>query len=143
MCSSDLASAPLKELGPDPVTGKPIVVKSGRFGPYVTDGETNASLRSGDDVETLTHERAAETGAAIVRMNHHQGDVGLPRGLVVAVERHQPTTAIGRRGGKHLGAIGQLREIRVDVGRLDEPAVLPSLLVEDQRANGVGQHLRP
>jgi DNA topoisomerase-1 len=51
---------PLKELGPDPGTGKPLVVKDGRFGPYVTDGETNASLRRGDDVEGLTIERALE-----------------------------------------------------------------------------------
>ena len=54
------AAAPLKELGDDPVSGKPMVVKSGRFGPYVTDGETNASLRKGDDPESLTEERAAE-----------------------------------------------------------------------------------
>jgi DNA topoisomerase I len=51
---------PLKELGQDPGTGKPLVVKDGRFGPYVTDGETNASLRRGDDVEGLTLERALE-----------------------------------------------------------------------------------
>ncbi|MFY9487732.1 MAG: type I DNA topoisomerase [Solirubrobacterales bacterium] len=51
---------PLKELGDDPVSGEPIVMKDGRFGPYVTDGEYNASLRKGDDVETLTPERAAE-----------------------------------------------------------------------------------
>jgi DNA topoisomerase-1 len=51
---------PLKELGPDPATGKPIVVKDGRFGPYVTDGETNASLRRSDDPESLTIERAVE-----------------------------------------------------------------------------------
>ncbi|HEX2042458.1 MAG TPA: type I DNA topoisomerase [Acidimicrobiales bacterium] len=54
------AAPPLKELGEDPVSGKPMVVKEGRFGPYVTDGETNASLRSGDDVESLTPERAAQ-----------------------------------------------------------------------------------
>jgi DNA topoisomerase I len=54
------ASGPLKELGSDPVSGKPIVVKSGRFGPYVTDGETNASLRQGDDPESITEERALE-----------------------------------------------------------------------------------
>ncbi|MGV0655895.1 type I DNA topoisomerase [Mycolicibacterium thermoresistibile] len=54
------AAPPLRELGEDPATGKPIVVKDGRFGPYVTDGETNASLRKGDDVETLTVERASE-----------------------------------------------------------------------------------
>jgi DNA topoisomerase-1 len=54
------ATPPLREMGEDPDTGKPMVVKDGRFGPYVTDGETNASLRKGDDVETLTVQRAAE-----------------------------------------------------------------------------------
>jgi DNA topoisomerase-1 len=58
------AAAPLRELGADPVSSKPILVKSGRFGPYVTDGETNASLRAGDQVETLTPERAVELLAA-------------------------------------------------------------------------------
>ena len=51
---------PLKELGPDPQSGKPLVVKDGRFGPYVTDGETNASLRRGDTPESITLERAVE-----------------------------------------------------------------------------------
>ena len=55
------AKPPLRELGADPVTAKPMVVKEGRFGPYVTDGEgVNASLRKGDSVETLTDERAAD-----------------------------------------------------------------------------------
>jgi DNA topoisomerase-1 len=54
------AAPPLRELGTDPASGKPMVIKDGRFGPYVTDGETNASLRKGDEVETLTVERAAE-----------------------------------------------------------------------------------
>jgi len=54
------AAPPLRELGADPATGKSMVVKDGRFGPYVTDGETNASLRKGDDVATLTDDRAAE-----------------------------------------------------------------------------------
>ena len=54
------AAAPLRELGVDPASGRPMVLREGRFGPYVTDGETNASLRRGDDVETLTDERAAE-----------------------------------------------------------------------------------
>ena len=53
-------AAPLRELGDDPVSGQPIVVKDGRFGPYVTDGSHNASLRKGDTVEGLTLERAAE-----------------------------------------------------------------------------------
>lgn len=54
------ASAPLRELGDDPATGKPMVIKDGRFGPYVTDGEYNATLRQGDKVEEVTAERAAE-----------------------------------------------------------------------------------
>jgi DNA topoisomerase-1 len=51
---------PLRELGPDPATGAPMVVRDGRFGPYVTDGEVNVSLRRGDHVEELTAERAAD-----------------------------------------------------------------------------------
>jgi len=58
--ASRQAAAPLKEVGDDPVSGKPIVVKAGRFGPYVTDGETNASLRKGDDVLSITDARASE-----------------------------------------------------------------------------------
>jgi DNA topoisomerase-1 len=54
------AAPPLKEFGEDPSSGKPVVLKSGRYGPYVTDGDTNASLRKGDDQETLTEERAFE-----------------------------------------------------------------------------------
>ncbi len=54
------AAAPLKELGADPVSQGQVTVREGRFGPYVTDGETNASLRKGDDVESITIERAAE-----------------------------------------------------------------------------------
>ena len=54
------AVAPLKELGDDPVSGKPMVVKEGRFGAYVTDGETNATLRKDDQPETITPERGAE-----------------------------------------------------------------------------------
>ncbi|WP_183092882.1 type I DNA topoisomerase [Nocardioides stalactiti] len=54
------AAPPLKELGNDPVSGQPIVVKAGRFGEYVTDGEFNATLRKDDSVEAITLERAAE-----------------------------------------------------------------------------------
>ena len=54
------AAPPLREMGNDPATGKPMVIKDGRFGPYVTDGETNASLRKGDEVAAITVERAAE-----------------------------------------------------------------------------------
>jgi DNA topoisomerase-1 len=54
------AAAPLRELGADPVSERPVVVREGRFGPYVTDGETNATLRKGDEPATITIERAAE-----------------------------------------------------------------------------------
>jgi DNA topoisomerase-1 len=54
------AAPPLKELGNDPVSGQPVVVKAGRFGEYVTDGEYNATLRKDDSVEAITLERAAE-----------------------------------------------------------------------------------
>ena len=55
-----VAKPPLKELGKDPQTSKEVIVKDGRFGVYVTDGETNATLRRGDAVELLTLERALE-----------------------------------------------------------------------------------
>ena len=55
---------PLKTLGPDPVSGKEIVLKEGRFGLYVTDGETHASLKRGDTPEELTPMRAQELMAA-------------------------------------------------------------------------------
>jgi DNA topoisomerase-1 len=65
------AKPPLREMGTDPVSEKPMVVKDGRFGPYVTDGEANASLRKGDDVETLTDERASE----LLQMRRDRGPV--------------------------------------------------------------------
>jgi DNA topoisomerase-1 len=70
------AAAPLRELGQDPITQRPMVVKNGRFGPYVTDGQTNASLRQGDDVEQLTPERAAE----LLADRRARGDVKPKRG---------------------------------------------------------------
>jgi DNA topoisomerase-1 len=53
-------AAPLREMGHDPITEKALVIKDGRFGPYVTDGETNASLRRGQTIEALTIEQASE-----------------------------------------------------------------------------------
>ena len=52
------AAPPLREFGEDPVSGKKVLCKNGRFGPYVTDGATNASLRKGEEPETITEERA-------------------------------------------------------------------------------------
>jgi DNA topoisomerase-1 len=58
------SAAVLKELGDDPTTGKPVALKEGRYGPYVTDGETNASLPKGENPDALTHEQAVELLAA-------------------------------------------------------------------------------
>jgi DNA topoisomerase-1 len=70
------AAEPLRSFDqPDPVSGKPLVVKNGRFGPYVTDGETNASLRAGDTVEELTFERAV----ALMQARRERGPAA-PRG---------------------------------------------------------------
>jgi DNA topoisomerase I len=65
------SAPPLKELGDDPVSGKPVVLKEGRFGPYVTDGEINASLRRDDDPETITPARAYE----LIADRHARGPV--------------------------------------------------------------------
>ncbi|QUW18492.1 type I DNA topoisomerase [Agrococcus sp. Marseille-Q4369] len=54
------AASALKEFDADPVSGKPVKVRDGRFGPYVTDGETNATIPRGEDVEGITFERAIE-----------------------------------------------------------------------------------
>ena len=54
------AKGPLREFGDDPISGKPVVAKDGKFGVYVTDGETNASLSKGDRLEAMPNERAYE-----------------------------------------------------------------------------------
>ena len=54
------AKPPIKELGVDPTSEKPIVIKDGRFGMYITDGKTNVTLRKDESPETMTHERAGE-----------------------------------------------------------------------------------
>src|SRR5690606_23990772 len=51
---------PLRELGTDPLTGRQVVIRDGRFGPYMTDGETNVSLRRGMSVESVTLEQASQ-----------------------------------------------------------------------------------
>ncbi|MEZ5089712.1 MAG: type I DNA topoisomerase [Micropruina sp.] len=55
-----VAAPPLRELGADPATGKPMVIKSGRFGPYITDGEYNVTVPRSETVEAITAERAAD-----------------------------------------------------------------------------------
>lgn len=55
-----VAKPPLRNFGEDPNTGRKMVLKEGRFGPYVTDGEINAGLRPGDVIEEMTTDRASE-----------------------------------------------------------------------------------
>lgn len=82
---------PLKSFPEDAVSKKPIVVKQGRFGMYVTDGETNATLRSEDTLESLTHERAQE----LLQMRRDRGDTPKPgkRGAKKAAPKAAKTKA--------------------------------------------------
>src|SRR6185369_15677312 len=57
---SPAAKGPLREFGNDPVSGRPVAAKDGKFGVYVTDGETNASLSKGDRLDAMPSERAYE-----------------------------------------------------------------------------------
>jgi DNA topoisomerase-1 len=86
------ATPPLRELGEDP-TGRPIVIKDGRFGPYVTDGETNASLRKGDDVESVTLQRAVELLA-----ERRAAGPAKPRGRAAAGSRTGTGRSTARSG---------------------------------------------
>jgi DNA topoisomerase-1 len=77
-------AAPLRDMeAEDPVSGKPMVIKDGRFGPYVTDGETNASLRKGDTVEELTVDRAVE----LLQMRRDAGPAKKKRGAKKAAKK--------------------------------------------------------
>jgi len=74
-----VAKPPLKELGLDPTTQKPLIVKDGRFGMYVSDGETNATLRRGDTVEALTLERGLELLAGRRAWEAENGGASRPK----------------------------------------------------------------
>jgi DNA topoisomerase-1 len=113
---SGAAAPPLRELGEDPATGKPMLVKDGRFGPYVTDGETNASLRKGDEVATLTVQRAAELLAdrraadPSPRAKRATGRTGTSK---TGTTRTGTTkTGTGRTGTKKTPATGKKAETR-------------------------------
>ncbi|MDR3107970.1 MAG: type I DNA topoisomerase [Bifidobacteriaceae bacterium] len=98
------SAAPLRELGQDPASGKPVVVKDGRYGPYVTDGETNATLRKDDDPMSITLERAGE----LLQEKRERGPATRPRrtatktGAKVGATKRAPakTTAAGKTAAK-------------------------------------------
>ncbi len=88
------AAPPLRELGEDPASSRPIVIKEGRYGPYVTDGETNASLRRGDEVDSITVQRAIELLA-----ERRAAGPAAPRGRSAGTTRRAAGPAAARRPG--------------------------------------------
>jgi DNA topoisomerase I len=100
------AAPPLRELGEDSASGKPIVLREGRFGPYVTDGETNATLRKGDTVESITPQRAiellAERRAAAPAPKRRAG----PRPAAAASRTARSGTGTGGKRGAKAGSRG-------------------------------------
>ena len=93
------ATPALRELGEDPASGKPIVLKEGRWGPYATDGETNASLRKGDLVESVTLQRAAELLA-----ERRAAGPSAPRRKAAGSGRAAGAARTGARSGARSGA---------------------------------------
>ena len=88
------AKPPLAELGPDPVSGRPMIIKDGRFGAYVTDGETNATLRRGDEIATITAERAAE----LLAEKRAKGPAPKKRAAKKTAARRRPARAPATEG---------------------------------------------
>jgi len=87
------AATPLRELGDDPATGRAVSLRKGRYGPYVTDGETNASLRTGDDPDTLTMDRAAE----LLQDRRDRGPATRPRTRKAATKKAATKKAATKR----------------------------------------------
>lgn len=96
------AAPPLRELGEDPASKRPIVIKEGRWGPYVTDGETNASLRQGDDVATITLQRAAE----LLADRRAAGPAAPRRRTAAGGGKSAPRARSGTRGGRKAASNG-------------------------------------
>src|SRR4029079_11843757 len=90
------------ELGPHPDSGAAVVVRDGRFGPYVTDGEINASLRKGDTVDHITIERAAE----LLQIRRDAGPAKPRRGAKKATTKKATTkkAAAKKSSGKKAAA---------------------------------------
>ena len=86
-----VAKPPLKELGIDPTTQKPLIIKDGRFGMYVTDGETNATLRRGDTVEAMTIERGLELLAGRRAWEAENGGAARPKKTRKKAAKSAPT----------------------------------------------------
>jgi DNA topoisomerase-1 len=109
-----VAKPPLKELGKDPQTQREVIVKDGRFGVYVTDGETNATLRRGDAVELLTLERALELLAG--RRAWEIENPGGSKKKSKRVKKSAPT--LTEKTVKGAGAKKQAKKAATGIGKL-------------------------
>jgi DNA topoisomerase-1 len=92
-----VAKPPLKELGIDPTTQKPLIIKDGRFGMYVTDGETNATLRRGDTVEAMTIERGLELLAGRRAWEAENGGAARPKKTRKKAVKSAPTRRVAKK----------------------------------------------
>ena len=92
-----VAKPPLKELGIDPTTQKPLIIKDGRFGMYVTDGETNATLRRGDTVEAMTIERGLELLAGRRAWEAENGGAARPKKMRKKAVKSAPTKRVAKK----------------------------------------------
>ncbi len=101
------AAGPLREIGADPTTGKVVVVREGRFGPYVTDGETNASLRTADDPMTVSIERASDLLSERRAKEAAEGGKPAKRTARKAPARKAAKKAPARKATKKPAAAGQ------------------------------------
>ena len=108
-----VAKPPLKDLGIDPASQKPVLVKDGRFGIYITDGETNATLRRGDNVEFLTLERGLELLAGRRAWEIENGGAGRVKKSSKRAKKAAPSLtkntvkAIGKAKTKKKAATGK------------------------------------
>jgi DNA topoisomerase-1 len=121
-------AGPLRELGADPETSLAIVVREGRFGPYVTDGTTNASLRRGDTVESITLERSAEllaerraAGPSTRRAKKAPAKKGAPAKKVAAAKKAAKKAPAKKRAPAKKAAARKAVARRVERGPSEDP----------------------
>jgi len=117
-----VAKPPLKDLGIDPATQKSVLVKDGRFGLYVTDGETNATLRRGDSVEFLTLERGMELLAGRRAWEAENGGVSRPKKKSARSKKSAPT--LTSKTVKATGAAKTKKKAASGKGKVAETATL-------------------
>jgi DNA topoisomerase-1 len=123
------AAGPLKELGEDPVTRKQVVVRSGRFGLFVTDGEVNATLRLGDTPETITLDRACE----LLAERRNAEPSARPRKAVKKSAKKAPAKKSGAKKSVAKKATGAAKRAAVSKGA----QVNSALIATAQRADEV------